>query len=298
METNIYSTLPLYFVLLNDKKCWLVGIFFLYYIIFGMAAQIPVHHGRPIEKDDNGIWEVRMVILDNKDLFLPNTNKLKCQIPRNRDLSHYYITKRVADISEDPNQFIASYQFIASADESFTQLQDKPNEVFNEYGSVFCEMSVIGKVRMAKWRKRKAKNCGIQQLLYSLCFIDKDVNRFSPASGMNPNFNRIFKNRNILDDKYGLDTLNMIKKSCDKFVGVRMSTNRIELNGNIAYAKGAQKADYCFAMVRSNEKRCRREPWLWRIFEFGDLTRDYGNKQTIYEQFYMNDYWYFCQAYT
>ena len=139
---------------------------------------------------------------------------------------------------------------------------------------------------------------GIQKLLYSLCFIDKDVNRFSPASGMNPNFNRIFNNRNILYDKYDLDMLNMIKKRCDKFVGVRMSTNRVEWNGNIAYAKGAQKADYSFATIRSNEILCRGVLWLWRIFEFGDLTRNYGNKQTIYEQFYMNDYWYFCQAYT
>lgn len=72
---------------------------------------------------------------------------------------------------------------------------------------IFCEQSVLNGVTKIS---EDAKGCGVEEILTSLCLIDKDVN---PGEGINLDMDKMF---------HGDDSAKMtIKNSCDKLSAIK-----------------------------------------------------------------------------
>ena len=151
----------------------------------------------------------------------------------------YYFQKRLTDRAKDPS--LPKYQFVLSSTSEFLIKPGKPNEVTSELGSIFCEMSMIGRVEKIP---STAKNCGIERLLTALCLDDVDVNPDPEYNFYNLDLEKIFQG--APDER-----LAAVKRTCDRLVGME----RIELPREFSakammnpYIKGAVKAGFRFVV--------------------------------------------------
>ena len=248
------------------KRCWIVVTLVLSCHFPNVAAvDPPEFDGRPLRKS-----AVRTVTV-SEDMG-------RCRLRKDKHGNRkYYVKKRLADRSKDPG--LMEYQFIASGSDSFTPIPNQPNEVYREYGSVFCEKSIIGRVRMVA---ESAKHCGIEKTLARLCFIDRHVN---PGTGINLQLNQIFKGE---EDE---TTIHNVNSYCDKLVGVKMRDRNPKQNA-IEYVWGAILAGYDFVVVQLTEN-CHLG---WDILSIGDF-RDISDADDFERIFARSgDFWYFCQT--
>ena len=158
--------------------------------------------------------------------FVPEYYYDECSLP---EMNHpdktkkwtdkfYYFQKRLTDRSKDPS--LPKYQFVVSSTSEFGTNTGKPNEVTSELGSVFCEMSMMGRVAKIP---STAKNCGIERLLTYICLDDVDVN---PDAGYDNQNNKKFNlNLDKIFEGAPEDRLTAVKMTCDRLVGME----RIEL---------------------------------------------------------------------
>ena len=234
-----------------------------------VSLQQKEHNGSPLK-----VEEIRMVKIGQIGGFdhplLVGMNNCVAKRNKHTKTSTYFIKKRFTDRSKNPS--LPKYQFVAALDDLFKPT-NVPNEVFTEWGTIFCEESVLnGVTRISE----QAKGCGVEETLTSLCLTDKDVN---PGKDINLNMDRIF---------HGDDSAKMIvKNTCDKFVAIKRP--QLPLSGPRhrevvkkgislirSYIYGAVKAKYNYLVwnVQKEDTPGGKQKSVWEYIPIPMTTMD------------------------
>ena len=246
-------------------------------------------------------WDVEPFNLwETKRIELPKTKFPSCQLRfktpdicssvehQNCRVARYYIKKREIRYSKGYEPL--KYQFIASesplVDPSDPLLQkdpgsfpNRPNEFYSQYGWVFCEKSRIEGLRMVV---TNARQCGVEEMLLSLCLVDRDVN---PGPGILTyiNMGETFRE----DINNAREFRHRVEVKCTKFVGVRLPSNRKlglatrAINTEMVdyYLKAAYTSGFDYAFSKYRCGTLKSDPWEWRYYPL--TTRD--NRETVKE---------------
>ena len=244
---------------------------------------------------------------ETKKVELQRTDFPSCRLRFVNGSAYYYIKKRETRQSRgyDP----LKYQFIASRkalvddndpllqrDPAQTGMPNRPNEFYSQYGWVFCEKSRTEGIRLVD---NRARQCGIEILLLSLCFQDQDVN---PGPGRLSYIN--------LGQTFGEDMgiQDRIRDDCVKFIGVRLPPNRFlgSRNQRISseavgyYLKAAYNSGFDYVVSRYRCGPSKDDPWEWRIYEIADgenrrLVMEVRRRRLFGPATTVLDFMYFCK---
>ena len=195
----------------------IVGIFVLLLVVFTLKVLTQIEH------DDTpmNLFESRWV--DQIPWPNPPPPEGKCNLPSQR----YYLKKR-RTMRTIQGQTLG-YQFIASSENlgdgimDPTSIRGEPDHFPSQYGWVFCEMGVINGLEMLL----RARHCGIEELLVSLCAMDNDVN---PGENINLDLNQVYPNGlNVVNNQW---FRNLTMEYCTKFIEVKLPISRFSENFN------------------------------------------------------------------
>ena len=252
---------------------------------------------------------------ETKKVQLQRTDFPSCRLRFVNGSAHYYIKKRETQQSSgyDPlkYQFIASQKALVDNNDPLLQndpapsqglyIPNRPNEFNTQYGWVFCERSRTEGMRLVD---NRARQCGIEILLLSLCFQDQDVNP-GPGRLSYINLGQTF------GEDMGIRTL--ITDDCAKFIGVRLPPTRFlgSRNQRISskavgyYLKAAYNSGFDYVVSKYRCGASNSDPWEWRTYEIADgenrrLVMEV-RRQTLFGGGYdtnvntLLDFMYFCK---
>ena len=192
----------------------------------------------------------------------------------------YYITKRETVLSGNMDGL--KYQFLASQNAPVDErnptgpsgdpsisVPGNPNEFESTIAYVFCEHSMVTGLTNVR---RKAQDCGIEEILVELCFEDDQVNGLSTKL----DYKRVFKE----DDGKTAQRRELAEGHCLEFVGVKLPTNRKRFTGNwdsyLAksidhYLSGAFRAMFRDVFVKADLIECGQ--FSWEVLRNDDKKR-------------------------
>ena len=248
-------------IISNFVKNMKIAFFLLFALMFYKVSSEPKEHrGRPLELD-----EIRMVKISTIHPAFDDCVAKKKKLPMK-----YYVKKRLTDRSQNPS--LPKYQFVAAFNDLFMPT-DKPNEVLAEWGTIFCELSVLNGVTRIH---EQAKGCGVEEILPSLCLIDKDVN---PGKGINLDMNKVFQG----DDSAKV----MLKNSCGKLSAIKRPSLPISgprheeiakkgISLIRAYIYGAVKAKYNYLVwkVQKEDAQGNNQNSVWEYIPIPMIKMD------------------------
>ena len=204
----------------------------------------------------------------------------------------YYVRKALTNTYNEPS--LPKYAFIASANDDFNPMPNNPNEVQEEYGSIFCENSMISKLNMIPGGK--ALRCGIQKVLSFLCFVDRDVN---PGMHINFDLEKLFRKSQDEDPLDTMRTFRTITRDlCKKLVRVKIPKAKNALFKNVkeklqeeaeGYVEGAKQAGYDYVLIEAKI----REQWKWDVYDIENVF-DADRFDTRFGE--CRSIWYFCRS--
>ena len=208
----------------------------------------------------------------------------------------FYIMKRKAVNNDLKYQFVASQSAlvhktntaIPPGDPSIS-VPGNPDEFQSQIAEVFCGNSMIQGLR--NLRNDRFQDCGIEQLLVQLCFVDNDV------TGVNARLNLglVFKGE---EDPTADQRRQLVEDICDDFVGVKMPIQRRRLQDESldllidAYLTGSWNAQFADIFVRANIIDCNAFTWE-------NLPHNTPNDKEYFKHIFKEGrtqgIWYFCR---
>ena len=107
-----------------------------------LSLQQKEHNGSPLKVEEIRMVKIGQIGGFDHPLLVGMDN---CVAKRNKHTktSTYFIKKRLTDRSKNPS--LPKYQFVAALDDLFKPT-NVPNEVYTEWGTIFCEESVLNGV--------------------------------------------------------------------------------------------------------------------------------------------------------
>ena len=196
-------------------------------------------------------------------------------------------------------QFIATRRPIDEAD-PINIVNAQSNEFPTQLGWIFCENSKVDKLRM---RHDNANECGVEQYLVGLCFLDDDVNQIN-SNSYQLDLDQVFSH-------YGKGPINdmgnvraQVEGHCNNVIEVHMERQR---TGPRAHhnakrlwkiIKGARYGKY--GMLIWYEHPDNGDPGCDKMWKWGSSFDILTKGDEEFFQFYQisNKYsvWYFCDV--